>query len=682
MATRTQARWLGVAFMAVSLFALPPALLAQPASADGRYMIEFRRFGPDAAATVRAAGGQVVHEFPDLSVVAAWLPAAALQGLRNNPNVVDIEEDPRRYPFAQTTPYGIPMVQADTASGVLENWVGNQKVCIIDSGYFRDHEDLQSATTVVTGTPNSGTGDWFTDRCGHGTHVAGTIAALGNTVGVVGVVENGGLNLHIVKVFGDNCSWAYSSDLVAAATACQNAGSNIISMSLGGSFKSRTEENKFNDLYNNRNVLSVAAAGNAGNTQHSYPASYSSVISVAAIDSNKVVATFSQQNNQVELAAPGVGVLSTVPWVGASLTVDSVTYLAAGIEFAATTDGVSGALVNGARCTSTGSWGGKVVLCERGDISFFDKVMNVQNSGGVAAVIYNNVPGGFAGTLGAGNSSTIPAISISQEDGQYLVANKLNASGTVVNSTAVGSGYEAWDGTSMATPHVSAVAALVWSHNTGWSNATIRDALQKSAEDLGAAGRDNSYGYGLVQAKAAICYLAPAHTSCTGGTPTNSPPTADFTFTTSSLTASFTDTSTDSDGAVVSWSWNFGDGNTSTAQHPSHTYAAAGTYTVTLTVTDNEGAPANTSKSVTVSTSAGITLSATGYKVKGVQHADLTWSGATGGSVDIFRNNTKITTDNDGAHTDVIGGRGGGSYTYKLCEAGTTTCSNEVTVSF
>jgi PKD repeat protein len=80
----------------------------------------------------------------------------------------------------------------------------------------------------------------------------------------------------------------------------------------------------------------------------------------------------------------------------------------------------------------------------------------------------------------------------------------------------------------------------------------------------------------------------------------NLPPTADFTFTTTDLTAYFTDTSTDADGTIVSWDWDFGDGNASTAQNPSHTYAAAGTYTVTLTVTDNDGATDSVSKPVTV----------------------------------------------------------------------------------
>ncbi|HEX9766683.1 MAG TPA: S8 family serine peptidase, partial [Nitriliruptorales bacterium] len=79
----------------------------------------------------------------------------------------------------------------------------------------------------------------------------------------------------------------------------------------------------------------------------------------------------------------------------------------------------------------------------------------------------------------------------------------------------------------------------------------------------------------------------------------------------------------------------------------------------------------------------GFTLSANGYKVKGVQHADLSWSGANSTNVDVYRHGTVVaTTANDGAYTDNIGARGGGSYVYKVCEAGTTTCSNDVTVTF
>jgi subtilisin family serine protease len=78
-----------------------------------------------------------------------------------------------------------------------------------------------------------------------------------------------------------------------------------------------------------------------------------------------------------------------------------------------------------------------------------------------------------------------------------------------------------------------------------------------------------------------------------------------------------------------------------------------------------------------------ITLSSTGYKVKGVQHADLQWSGATSVQVDVFRNGSRISTvSNSGSHTDRIGVKGGGTYTYRVCEGGTSTCSGDTSVTF
>ncbi len=198
------------------------------------------------------------------------------------------------------------------------------------------------------------------------------------------------------------------------------------------------------------------------------------------------------------------------------------------IEFSAYTS-ASGALVDGGLCTASGSWSGKVVLCERGDISFYDKVMNVQNGGGVAAVIYNNEPGNFLGTLGdEASASDIVGISLSQEDGQYLVANKLGSTGWVDSSYSwPASGYEAWDGTSMAAPHVSGVAALIWSANPSWTNVEIREALDETAVDLGASGRDVVFGFGLVQALDALNYLGggvePTPTPTPTETPTETP---------------------------------------------------------------------------------------------------------------------------------------------------------------
>lgn len=492
----------------------PPA---SPA-ADRRYLIEFFQYGPPAATAVRALGGEVVYEFPRYRTIAARLPDAALRGLQASPNVARVEVDPRRYMQSlsaaaagtETVPYGISMVQADQ---LVDTGAASRKVCIIDSGYHIGHEDLQDTGVTASPDPNgrNGTDKPLQDGLGHGSHVAGTIAALGgNGKGVVGALPNNRLLLHIVKVFGDDGNWAYSSDLAYAVGQCRTAGANVINMSLGGSSPSTTEQQAFDDAYG-AGVLSIAAAGNAGNTTTSYPAGYGSVVSVAAIDSTKTVAGFSQKNADVELAAPGVDVLSTVPTAETNtVTVGAAAYAANWIEFAArtTSAGVTGTLVDGGLCTSgTAAWSGRVVLCERGDITFYEKVTNVQASGGLAAVIFNNVAGNFSGTLGSGQSSTIPAVSLSQEDGLSLRGSQLGSLTTVVSTTEPGSGYEAWSGTSMATPHVVGVAALVWSYNPLWTSAQIRQALQATAQDLGAAGRDTAYGYGLVQAKAALTYL-------------------------------------------------------------------------------------------------------------------------------------------------------------------------------
>ena len=479
---------------------------------NARVWVQFNT-GKHAAvkALIKQAGGEVHHDFVNINAIAASLPTQALAGLQQNPDVFLVEEDPIREMSGQTTPYGIDMVQAPSVwASPVPDIGGGIKVGVIDSGVWTGHEDLAGVPFTGDGLAGQNSPGWDSDGCGHGTHVVGTIVAANNDLGVVGVAP--GVSIHMVRAFGDDCGWTYSSTLVNAAYLCQSAGAKIISMSLGHGAPSATEEAAFQDLYN-QGVLCIAAAGNGGNTNYDYPASYSSVISVAAIDTTKTIADFSQQNNAVELAAPGVNVLSTWPVVTpAELTVDGQGYSAQTIEYTGNSP-ISGQLVDGGYGDHVDpSWAGKVVLVKRGSSTggfmlFEDKLKNIQNGGGIAAIIYNNVSGQFGGSL-APNASSIPAVSISLEDGTDLLASKLNTIAVVTTYAAgPGSGYANASGTSMATPHVSGVAALVWSSRPGATASQVRAALRGSALDLGALGYDNAYGYGLVQASQAINYL-------------------------------------------------------------------------------------------------------------------------------------------------------------------------------
>jgi hypothetical protein len=166
------------------------------------------------------------------------------------------------------------------------------------------------------------------------------------------------------------------------------------------------------------------------------------------------------------------------------------------------------------------------------------------------------------------------------------------------------------------------------------------------------------------------------------GAGSNTPPTSLFSSSCLGLTCNFTDQSTDSDGILTAWSWTFGDGGTSSTSSPSRTYAAGGTYPVTLTVTDNGGATNQSSQSVTVAKPA-ISLTVVGRSDATKQYMTLDWTGAVGAMVDVFRNGIRIiTTENDGHYGNSRSFTGPATYVYKVCQAGTTTCSNEATVVF
>jgi len=554
-------------------------------------------------------GAKIKLDLPEQHSIAAMLNPAQLIELRKDSSVLSVEIDAPRQLMSlynddagdptttQLTPYAIYQSQANQLS--LQS---GQKVCVIDSGIAGSTGDTGGKNNDfnwanITGSNDSGTGNWNADGGPHGTHVAGTVGAADNGFGVIGMAP--GVDMHIVKVF-NNTGWGYSSDLAHAATQCTNAGANIITMSLGGGAANSTEENAFNTFTANGGLV-LAAAGNDGNTTRSYPAGYDSVMMIGANDADNNIASFSQypscnsnQTNCVEVTAGGVDTLSTYPSGGATVAGLS----AGGTGFASSamenTGSANGSTFDMGTAESTNSGAnGKICMIDRGAISFHDKVKNCQDSGGIGAVIINNVAGMLAGTLGTSNTTSIPAVGAALED-----RTALKAASTA--SISVGAGdYGLMSGTSMATPGVAGLAALVWSNHPSCTGTNIRNAFKATASDSGSTGHDVYFGNGIVKAKAASDYISAQ--GCDGsGTGGNVMPVASFTNSCSDLTCSFNGSaSSDSDGNVASYAWNFGDGSTGTGVNASHTFASAGNYTVQLTVTDNQGGTNTTSQSVT-----------------------------------------------------------------------------------
>ncbi|WP_394391350.1 S8 family serine peptidase [Shewanella woodyi] len=160
-------------------------------------------------------------------------------------------------------------------------------------------------------------------------------------------------------------------------------------------------------------------------------------------------------------------------------------------------------------------------------------------------------------------------------------------------------------------------------------------------------------------------------------------PVADFDYSVEGLSVSFTNTSTDANDDIVSYSWDFGDMGTSTDMSPSHTYASAGSYAVSLTVTDAEGNTDTANMSVEVFDNV-ITAEVLRAKLsrRGSALVDLTWDGANGNSVDIYRDGEMVaTTDNDGRYRDRFR-NAPASVEYTICETGSSLCSDPITAQF
>ncbi|WP_411966870.1 S8 family serine peptidase [Haloferax sp. YSSS75] len=281
-----------------------------------RYIVGTSTPGSTRAATRAASAVSRVLDFGGIgTAVAGVFTEEALRGLRKNPNVRYIEPDGTMHAIGVDStdgevPWGIDRVDAEKAHASGATGAGAH-VAIIDSGIDSDHPDLQGnlgAGKAFVSSRGPYAQPWDDDN-GHGTHCAGTAGAVDDGTGVVGVSTQA--TLHAVKVLDKNGSGSYS-DVAAGIKYVADQLWDVASLSLGGP-PSSTIEDACRYAFE-RDVLLVAAAGNEGvNVEESAPATYSTVMAISATDDRDTLASWSNYGADIELAAPGVDIYSTVP---------------------------------------------------------------------------------------------------------------------------------------------------------------------------------------------------------------------------------------------------------------------------------------------------------------------------------------------------------------------------------
>jgi subtilisin family serine protease len=486
--------------------------------------------GPlDDAGRARLSAGQarVRHEFPEISAVAIDIPSGKAEDLLRGLGAVAVEQDVPRWPLetrwqGELQPkrnnglYGLITTGAKAAQASGATGAG-ATVCIADTGIDVHHPDIEpkyrGGIDTVNDDSNPDVGAEASET--HGTHVAGIAIAALNGVGVRGVAYAAELyHARVIRQSGGS-----TSDIMAGVQhLVTQRGCKVVNLSLGGSRPSNIERQFYSDLWQRGGVIVVAAAGNEETDEVSYPAGYPEVIAVGAVDRANKHADFSNTGVGLDLSGPGVGVLSSVPrgtGRDAEVAVGPHHYSASGLEFAGTTAGITDKLIDCGTGNSASEFpaavAGKLALIQRGEEFFSVKVENAMNAGARAAVIYDNVLDDNLGqwTLQTPRTSDgrpwIPAVGVSGKTGRAL----LRAAGGDATLVSIESDWEYFSGTSMAAPHVAGTAALVLAVNPALSNAEVEAILEQTAKDLGPGGYDTTFGWGLVNAKAAVLAAQP-----------------------------------------------------------------------------------------------------------------------------------------------------------------------------
>jgi serine protease len=336
--------------------------------------------------------------------------------------------------------------------------------------------------------------------------VAGIIIAEGgNGKGTVGVIPtNLSICLLIARVVADVPALVTSSAGMAAVEWCADSGARVINLSLGTPNGSVAELALIRQLVDKENIAVVAAAGNTGDSNYSFPAAYSEAISVAAVDKDLKRASFSTYNRQVDIAAPGVEVLTTIP--KQFVIQDSKGNKLEAYRFsdsASFAGRISASIADcGTMGTTCAAGNNSICMIERGTTTFTIKAVNAALSGCRAAIHYNNISFPLDDILISSSFAPIPipVLGVSRRTGLRLLGSK---AATLYRDTSTKGYYRKQDGTSMAAPHVTGAIAKIWAARPKCTNKQVREAIQKTARDLGAPGRDDNTGHGLVQIWAA-----------------------------------------------------------------------------------------------------------------------------------------------------------------------------------
>lgn len=308
-----------LAFSFVGLMTFP--LNAQGPQDLPRKIVVFQEYFVNEAAKIallRNFGVVIIKPLRLINGMSVYLPPQAERALLGRPEILRIDDDlvinaiakPQPPPQpAEVLPWGIDRIEADIAQQTTKGLT--IKVAILDTGIDLDHLDLNGNIKGNVNTINprkSGN-----DDNGHGTHVAGTVAAVDNDIGVIGVGPE--IYLYAVKVLDRNGS-GWLSDLIEGLEWCINNKMQVVNMSLGSSSDNQSFHEAIIKTYQ-AGITQVAAAGNNGETGGtiSYPAKYAETIAVSAVgqntDGSLYFASFSSYGPEIDLTAPGVDINST-----------------------------------------------------------------------------------------------------------------------------------------------------------------------------------------------------------------------------------------------------------------------------------------------------------------------------------------------------------------------------------